>query len=286
MNDQKISLNGRPSDNNYDRPSVETIGEYGAADNSRYTQVDNNYIVQPIEGYNSNNNIPNQNGQNNDADNVLSNVKSVLNYKIILLGDCGVGKTSILNRYINGTFSMSNQTTIAEDYQEKTIDLDMDSVAVLKIWDTVGEERFSVLTKTYYKDSHGVIIVFDLTDKDTFNSIKAKINDVNDHAPRDVVIAIVGNKSDLTADKKVQENDLKEIKNKYAYFEVSAKSGNNISLLFEQLTDKIVEKQKEEKNSDDKVVRGMDGRKTLKLGPNEDVPGKNEKNCFGKCKGE
>ena len=148
-----------------ERPSGVTEGEYNANDDARYTQVDNNILINPIENYDSL-------AQNNDSEAKMFSAKNIFDFKIILLGDCGVGKSSIVCRYIHNSFTCSNKPTVATDFEQKYIEIDQDSVACLKIWDTMGEERFSVLTKNYYKDSHGVIIVFDLADKKSFEDIE------------------------------------------------------------------------------------------------------------------
>ena len=262
------------SNDTFDRPSVETEGEYNASENSRYTQVDNNLLLNPIENYDA---LP----PKNDSEAKMFSTKNIYNFKIILLGDSCVGKSSILRRYVHNSFTCSSNSTIASDFEEKNIEIDQDSVACLKIWDTVGQERYSILIKNYYKDSHGVIIVFDLSNKESVENIKNILKDVYDHAPRDVVIFIVGNKLDLTEDRKVTEAEVKNQFNKIGYYEVSAKSGNNISLLFEQLTYKIIEKQNEEKNSDDKVIRGPDGRNSIQL-VNDSTKRKLNKKCCGK----
>lgn len=282
MNDQKVSIT---SESNYDRPSVETEGEY-AENNKRFTEVENNYLLNPIEGYNPNTNNLNQNQENLKINQInesekLPPGKKVLNLKMILLGDCGVGKTSILNRYIHKTFSYSEKATISEDHKTKIIDLDQESIAQLNIWDTAGEERYSVLPKQYYKDSHCVIIVFDLTDEKSFSNIKNKINEVDDNAPRDVVIAIVGNKSDLTGDIKINKDEVDKIKEQYPYYEVSAKNGNNVSLLFEELCYKIIEKQKQEKNGGNKELRGSEERNSIRIDKKQHKNEKNGKKC--KC---
>ena len=269
--------NTNQSIDNFDRPSEVTEGDYNADNDNRYTEVDNNILINPIENYE--NTIP----QKNDSEAKMFSTKNVYNYKIILLGDCGVGKTSILRRYIHNSFTMSNNSTVATEFEEKNIEVDQDSVACLKIWDTMGEERYSILVKNYYKDSHGVIIVFDLCNRSSFENIKNILKDVNDNAPKDVIIFIVGNKLDLSEDRKVKDDEVKKLFNDIGYYEVSAKNGNNISLLFEQLTYKIIDKQKEEKNNDDKVIRGADGRNSIKLGDDKDSGKKfNKKLCCGK----
>ena len=131
--------------------------------------------------------------------------------------------------------------------------------------DTTEEEKLGKFTKNYYKDAYGALLVFDLTNQQSFQKLKTWMEEINTNAPRDIVLCIVGNKSDLRADRKVKFEDAKDFAKDNLYYEVSCKSGTNVSLAFEQLADGIIEKQKEEENNPNKVIRGKEGRKTADL---------------------
>lgn len=226
---------------------------------NRYTEVD---IGCSIEGYDEttvpetkeeekkeeevkDNSNTNKKETKND---ITNNNKQTFNFKIIVLGDIAVGKTSVIARYITNTFTDEYKSSIACEYKEKKIDLDGETMANLQIWDTCGEEKFMSVTKQYYNDAHGAIVMYDLTDKKTFERLGNWIANLKDNAPEKIVIMIVGNKSDLT-DKKINlENELKPYKEIYECKEVSAKLGTNISLVFEELTHKIMEKLNEKVN--------------------------------------
>ena len=237
----------------------------------RYTEVNNDYMFNPIEGFQSNSmentqnesiekkegeNEENKDNQNNkEATNDKKNKKQQksgynmnkqkLDFKVIVLGDIAVGKTSVIGRYITNTFSEVHKSSISCEFKKKKIEVDADTEVNLQIWDTVGEERFLSVTKQYYNNSHGAMIIYDLTNRNSFTKMNKWINDVKDNAPKNIVIMIVGNKSDLT-DKKVDlGEELNPFKQNYMYLEVSAKNGTNVSLAFEDLTFKIIEKQKE-----------------------------------------
>lgn len=222
---------------------------------NRYTEVD---IGCSIEGYEENTEPENKeeekkeeeeevkdtsNTNKKEAKNdIANNNKQTFNFKIIVLGDIAVGKTSVIARYITNTFTEEYKSSIACEYKEKKIDLDGETIANLQIWDTCGEEKFMSVTKQYYNDAHGAIVMYDLTDKKTFERLGNWIANLKDNAPAKIVIMVVGNKSDLT-DKKINlEEELKPYKEKYECKEVSAKLGTNISLVFEELTHKIMEK--------------------------------------------
>ena len=243
----------------------------------RYTEVDNDCLFNPIEGFTANNNvnIPSNISENkpeeikneetneaikNNQNNPLYNTnKQIYNLKIIVLGDISVGKTSVINRFISNTFSDEYKTTINCEFQKKELDIDGETGANLQIWDTAGEERFMAVTKQYYNDSHGVMVIYDLTSKETFVKMNKWIKNVKDNAPKDIVIMVVGNKSDLIGEKIDLGDELTPFKNQYLYREVSAKNGNNVSLAFEELTQRILDtiKEKKEKGGED-IVKPRD----------------------------
>ena len=238
----------------------------------RYTEVDND-IFNPIEGLGTSNinNIPNyQENKDNDenkenpdnkeqTDQSKNNTKSPLyntnkqiyNLKIIVLGDIAVGKTSLIGRYITNTFSDQYKSSIGCELKQKTVDIDKDIQAKLQIWDTAGEERFLAVTKQYYNGSHGAMVVYDVTKKDTFLKMNKWIKDVKNNAPKNIVIMVVGNKSDLDKKKVDLGPELDPFKENYLYKEVSAKSGLNVNIAFENLANKIIEKQKEKGNEEE-----------------------------------
>ena len=107
--------------------------------------------------------------------------------------------------------------------------------------------------------------MYDLTNEHSFQKVKFWMEELDSNAPRDIIVCILGNKADLTADRVVKFEDVKSLVGDHLNYEVSAKTGNNVSLAFEQLTYGIIEKQKEEENNPDKVLRGKEGRKTQDL---------------------
>ena len=255
----------------------------------RYTQVDNDVAFNPIEGYQENKEEEkNENeGENQEKENVNKSDTSTLNskkefkkLKIILLGEIGVGKSSLINRYINNKFSAFSQPSIGDEIKTKKVDIDQNLRVELLISDPTNEEKLGKFTKNYYIDAHGAIIVYDLTNEQSFQKVKFWMEELNSNAPRDTVFCILGNKSDLTADRVVKYEDIKTLSGDNLNYEVSAKTGNNVNLAFEQLADAIVEKQKEEENNPDKVVRGKEGRKTQDLNDiNKDSANKAKKCC-------
>ena len=225
----------RPTDNRYTEVDIGyTIEGYGETEEPE-TKVEENKKEEEVKD-NSNINIK------ETKNNINNNNKQTFNFKIIVLGDIAVGKTSVIGRYITNTFSEEYKSSISCEYKEKKIDIDGENIANLQIWDTCGEEKFMAVTKQYYNDAHGAIVIYDLTEKKTFERLESWIESLKNNASEKLAIVIAGNKSDLS-DKKINfENELKPYKEKYECYEISAKSGANISLVFENLTHKIIEK--------------------------------------------
>ena len=191
-----------------------------------------------------------------------------INFKIILVGDVSVGKTSIIGRYINNAFDDDYQCTIQAEQQSKVIKEDENTSIKLNIWDTVGQEKFRAVTRQYYRDCHGAIIVFDLTKRSSFEQMKIWLEDIKNYGNNDTVIIIMGNKSDLTGEREISSNEIKEKLNElnddYLYFEVSAKNGNNISMAFDKLKKLIMENRKANENKDNNEVKNKKGKNDKK----------------------
>ena len=244
--------------------------DYSQYYNNRFTEVkqDDNLLENPLDF------------DDQVLDCKKSKSKDLTQYtlKIIILGEISVGKTSFLNRFINNEFKAEVASTIAAENYKKTIRLDNSTIAHLILWDTVGEERYRTITRQFYTDSYGAIILYDISNKNSFLKSEIWIKDVIDIAPPDCIIILIGNKSDLNEDRKVEYEEGKKLAEKYniLFFECSAKIGNNIALAFEQLTIKIIEKQKEEANNKDRYVRN-DGRKSL--GIDKDARKRQNKKC-------
>lgn len=253
----------------------------------RYTQVDNDVFNQ-IEGYEEKKEEEKEEnaGETNPGETQEKTNQSIISnsskkehkkLKIIFLGELGVGKSSIINRYVSNKFNTFNTTSIGPDIKSKKYIVDSDLTVDLQIHDSTNEEKLGKFTKNYYLDSHGAIIVFDLTNQESFKKVKYWLDELNSNAPRDIIFCILGNKADLTADRVVKFEDAKALAEDNLYYEVSAKTGNNITLAFEQLTIGIIEKQKEEEKNPDKVLRGKEGRKTTDLNDiNKDLKNKNK----------
>lgn len=162
-------------------------------------------------------------------------------YKIMIVGDTSVGKSSILRRFINNTFSHEIETTIGAAYMAKKM-YHNDKEITLSIWDTAGQEKYRSLMPLYYRNAYACILVFDVTDKYTLDNIDEWIDNVYKYTETNSVICLVGNKIDRN-DRKVSSDDAKKVADKYniQYFETSAKTGYKVSDIFVYVTSKITE---------------------------------------------
>ncbi len=160
-----------------------------------------------------------------------------LTLKLLLLGDSGCGKTCILLRYCNQVFSVSHLSTIGIDFKVKTV-MHENKLIKLQIWDTAGQERFRTITSSYFRGSHAVLIVYDITDRKSFANVSYWIDSITKSNP-DIVKILVGNKSDAVNERYVSYQEGVELSKKYnmPFFETSAKNGQNINETFTKLID-------------------------------------------------
>ena len=171
--------------------------------------------------------------------------------RVILLGDSNVGKTSLIMRYIKYEFKNSFISTIGVEYDSKIIKKGKKNIR-LEIIDTGGQEKFHCLTKSFFNKVDGIIFVFDLTNKQSFENLKNWLKEAESYT-EDFEYILVGNKKDLINSIEVNQESLKDndLFNGTKYFEVSAKTGENIEECFEELTDLILNKIKKTQSFND-----------------------------------
>jgi len=164
-------------------------------------------------------------------------------FKLLLIGDSGVGKSCLLLRFADNTYTDSYISTIGVDFKIRTLDIDGKTVK-LQIWDTAGQERFRTITSSYYRGAHGIIVVYDVTDKVSFNNVKQWLGEIDRYACQSVNKLLVGNKADLTEKKVVEYVEAKEFADSLgiSFLETSAKSSQNVEEAFLTMTRQIKER--------------------------------------------
>ena len=175
-----------------------------------------------------------------------SNIQPSNNYqfKIILLGESGVGKTSILSCYMEEKFKSDRPCTINADFKIKSLKIDQSTSVKLTIWDTAGQERYKSLTKHYFKDAHGIILIYDVADRRSFEGLGTWLEEIKNNMLKDEVsIILVGNKIDLPfRNVTKEEGESFANKNDLMYLETSSKEGTNIEKIFEMISKEIISK--------------------------------------------
>ncbi|XP_010861989.1 ras-related protein Rab-26 [Esox lucius] len=155
-------------------------------------------------------------------------------FKVMLVGDSGVGKTCLLVRFKDRAFlAGSFISTVGIDFRNKVLNIDALKVK-LQIWDTAGQERFRSVTHAYYRDAHALLLLYDVTNKASFDNIKAWLTEIHEYAQQDVVIMLLGNKADVTHDRVVKREEGENLAKEFGvpFMETSAKSGLNVELSF------------------------------------------------------
>ena len=163
-------------------------------------------------------------------------------YKILLLGDWSVGKTCFLMRYTDNTFTDIHLSTVGIDYKLKNITLDNGEKIKVQIWDTAGQDRYKSITKSYIKGANGIILIYDVTKRKTFEGIQNWVKQIKEQVSSRVCVALVANKIDEKDKREVTEQEGirlgKDIG--YPFYESSAKDGINIDECFDNLINQII----------------------------------------------
>ena len=158
-------------------------------------------------------------------------------FKVIVIGNTGVGKSCILARLIQNTFNDMHNVTIGVEFGNYVMRIDDQYVIQLQIWDTAGQESFRSITRIFYKGSHAVILVYDITSYESYEAVREWKREIENNADRDVLVYLVGNRVDLEADQReVSTDEGKEMMNELQlnnFMETSALTGQNIAELFE-----------------------------------------------------
>ena len=194
-------------------------------------------------------------------------------FKLLLIGDSGVGKSCLLLRFADDTYTESYISTIGVDFKIRTIELESKTIK-LQIWDTAGQERFRTITSSYYRGAHGIIVVYDTTDLESFNNVKQWLHEIGRYASENVNQLLVGNKSDLTSKRAVSFDQAKEFADSLGieFVETSAKNSTNVEKAFMMMASQIKARYKSQPT-------GGPGGANVKLQGGQSIGGKGGSGC-------
>lgn len=164
--------------------------------------------------------------------------------KILIIGDSAVGKSCLLLRYTDNAFQETFMTTIGVDFKTKHMELD-GTATKLQLWDTAGQEKFRAITKSYYRGAHGIILVFDVSKRETFTQVNTWLESIRDSGEGATVdVVLVGNKCDLARQVTTEEGEAYAKEHSVQYYETSAKAGDGVAPAFEGIARLALRKRK------------------------------------------
>ena len=188
-------------------------------------------------------------------------------FKVLLLGNSDVGKSSLLLRYVDSVWNDAFVPTIGVDFKVKTLTINEKKVK-MQIWDTAGQERFRTVVSTYFRWAHGILLLYDVTNRDSFKNLESWLIEIEKNAKEKVLKILIGNKCDLTDDREITSDEGKAfaLRNGMEFMETSAKMNTNVSEAFETLGKLMIEfnsksnttSQKNNQNKNLKASSGMD----------------------------
>ena len=187
-------------------------------------------------------------------------------FKVLLLGNSDVGKSSLLLRYVDSVWNDAFVPTIGVDFKVKTLNIN-DKKIKMQIWDTAGQERFRTVVATYFRGAHGILLLYDVTNKDSFKNLESWLIEIEKNAKEKVLKILIGNKCDLTDDREISTEEGKAfaLRNGMEFMETSAKMNTNVTEAFETLGKLMIEfnskgNQGTQKNNDNKNLKAGSGK--------------------------
>ena len=205
---------------------------------------------------------------------------SIESFKVVLVGESGVGKTSIITQFIDQTFQEDIQSTTGGTFSTKSVVCDGGKILKFEIWDTAGQEKYRSLTTMFYKDANAAVMVYDVTRKDSFEEMKNYwAIQIKDNSPENIILAIAANKSDLIEQETVDEEEARNFAKELnaIFISTSAKSSEGINSLFEEIAKKYSGATnitiKEEEDGEEPQVQEQKNTNTVKI----ENPGKENK---------
>ncbi|XP_058096894.1 ras-related protein Rab11A-like [Magnolia sinica] len=219
------------------------------------------------------------------ANGVESQQKIDYVFKVVLIGDSAVGKSQILSRFARNEFSLDSKATIGVEFQTRTLVIQHKSVKA-QIWDTAGQERYRAVTSAYYRGAVGALLAYDITKRQSFDHIPRWLEELRSHADKNIVIMLIGNKSDLEDQRAVPAEDAKEFAEKEGLFflETSALEATNVEAAFMTVLTEIfniLNKKNLVAGEDQGKSNGPppSGKRIVIPGPAQEIPAKSSMCC-------
>ncbi|KAL1821364.1 hypothetical protein DCAR_0417783 [Daucus carota subsp. sativus] len=161
-------------------------------------------------------------------------------FKLVIIGDSGVGKSNLLSRFTRNEFNLESKSTIGVEFATKTLDFDS-KVIKAQIWDTAGQERYRAITSAYYRGAVGALLVYDVTRRNSFENVERWLKELRDHTDQNIVVMLVGNKSDLRHLVAVSTEDAKDLAERESlyFMETSALEATNVEKAFKEVLTQI-----------------------------------------------
>ena len=196
--------------------------------------------------------------------------------KVIIIDDKGVGKKNIMSKFLKNKFMEESKATVGVEFGSKLFDLNGHKIKA-QIWDTAGQEKYKSITGAYFKGSKGALVVYDITQKSTYESLEKWVNDLKSAGDPKITIILIGNKSDLEENRQVskEQGEEKAISFGCAFLKTSAMNGSNIDKAFNLMIKEIFEKFSSDSSEDKELGTNVKGE-DVKL---DKVKDKNKKKC-------
>lgn len=204
-------------------------------------------------------------------------------FKVVLIGDSGVGKSNLLSRFTRNEFNLESKSTIGVEFATRSIQVDSKTIKA-QIWDTAGQERYRAITSAYYRGAVGALLVYDIAKHLTYENVERWLKELRDHADSNIVIMLVGNKSDLRHLRAVPTDEAKEFaeKNGLSFIETSALDSTNVEVAFTNILTEIYHIVSQKQIHDSPASEGSqpsNNVQTIHVAPTSDAERDKKKPC-------
>ncbi|EAS06669.1 small GTPase family Rab protein (macronuclear) [Tetrahymena thermophila SB210] len=201
-------------------------------------------------------------------------------FKIVLIGDSGVGKTNLLSRFTKNEFNMDSKPTIGVEFATKTV-ITENKYIKAQIWDTAGQEKYRAITNAYYRGAVGALTLYDITKQQTFDNVKKWLHELREYADANIICMLIGNKCDLQEMRQVKTEDAAKFaeENNLAFMETSAAQAINVDQAFQKLITEIYNNLKTRPNEEKKKAQPQQNGNNIIKDFKQPTQAEKEKKC-------